>query len=227
MNYYGPYSHSRIQTYYKCPARFKYDYVDRLPAPIGLPPSPQMERGTDIHKTVEDFMHRRVDVLHPDIHEAYGAFFHGLRESYQVFPEHPFAVDKDFAPVSPDAENVWFRGFFDLKLLPKEGPVSELVIYEFKSGNIYEQEHGDQRDRYAVMGLIQHPEAESVVVWGTYLDKLEVRATRLARQNLYLYKEILQGEIKRMEKDEFFMTRPGYGCRWCNRSRYNGGPCQF
>lgn len=228
MPSYAPYSHSRMMTHHKCPARFKYDYIDRLPAVQGLPGSPAMERGTLIHKSIEDFVLGKAPMLHPDIHQNYGQFFLGLKENYQVFPEHPFAFDVDFNLLTEqDAPNVWFRGYLDLKLVPRAGDDGDLIIYEFKTGKVYEIEHMLQRTRYGLVGLLQHPEVRRVQVHTMYLDLVDNRSTTYAIAHLEEHKRALKSQVGIIENDKFFMQKPSYTCRFCPRSRYVGGPCQF
>jgi ATP-dependent exoDNAse (exonuclease V) beta subunit len=50
---YAPYSYSRLSLYEKCPAAFRFRYIDRVPE---LPPGPSLMVGRVIHKIVEEYL---------------------------------------------------------------------------------------------------------------------------------------------------------------------------
>ena len=222
---YAPYSYSKIATHKKCGAKFKYAYVDQVK--VERIPSPQMDRGTAVHKSVENFFIGGNDMLHPDIHEVYGQFFYGLRESYQCFTEQPFAIKNDWSPCEFDSPEAWVRGFLDLKILPRGDDPGELIIYEFKTGNIYEEEHAAQRLLYGTIGLVQHSEFPHAKVITVYFDKKDMREVIYPRIMLPECKALAKHTIEMIEKDQLFIAKPSYGCRWCQFSKYNNGPCAF
>ena len=92
----GPYSYSRLATFKKCPAKFKYSYIDKVDMPFEV--SPAMERGTEIHNSLEAFMNGHTEQLHPDIHEHYGQFFFSLRANYTCQPEAKWAFNWELEP---------------------------------------------------------------------------------------------------------------------------------
>lgn len=224
---YAPYSYSKLSTHKKCPARFKYAYVDRIQTPKSE--SPQMQRGTEIHESVEHFMLGATPQLHPDIHERYGQFFLGLRQSHQCFPELAFAINKEFQPVPYDDPTAWFRGYFDLKILPLAESQGELIVYEFKTGGIYDAEHADQRLKYGTVALVQHPEFDRVKVITVYLDKTEFREVVYYRMMMKEYEAMLRREISGVEADTVFITKPQFLCRYCPFSKNVNPemPCPF
>lgn len=186
-----------------------------------------MERGTLIHESVEKYVKREQDMLHPDIHETYGQFFDGLRTSYRCFPEHPFGLTYDGVACDYDDPNVWFRGYLDLKMLPMEGEDGELNVYEFKTGGIYEDNHSAQRVRYGTAALAQHLEFPHVKVTTIYFDKKDIRQVTYSRAMFKEHMGALHRQAEMIEKDVTFMPKPNYTCRFCRFSRYNNGPCQF
>jgi CRISPR/Cas system-associated exonuclease Cas4 (RecB family) len=220
---YGPYSHSKIETHKKCNAKFKFAYVEGLKGE--RQPNKYMERGLEIHKSVELFVKGEGD-LHPDIKEKYAQYFFYLKENYDCLPEQKFMLTSDLSfPVvlteSYDWDRSIFRGYYDLKIMG-EG----VTIDEYKTGNIY-PEHDAQRLRYGTAALVQHPEIDSVIVRTVYLDRVDMRETTYTRANMEDYAESLRRAIMNCENDTLFSPMPSFQCRSCEFSRHNGGPCQF
>lgn len=230
---YGAYSYSKIQTYKKCPAKFKFAYIDLLRMPKGE--SPAMARGSEIHKSIEQFIKKETDLLHPDIREAYTQYFFGLRESYRCFPEAKFAlkggelhfdpkkyVTAAFEACEWDDPETVFRGFYDLKVVWDGG----LFIDEFKTGKPY-PEHMEQRLAYGTVALIQHPEVDHVEVRTVYLDKVNSVPVTYPQMMLIEYTGGLRRNIMECENDTVFAPQPSFMCRYCEYSRQNNGPCLF
>lgn len=226
---YAPYSYSKLATYKKCPAQFKYSYIDRIK--IAKSESPQMQRGTAIHDSIENYVLGAAPELHPEIHENYGQFVHGLREGYQCFPEQGFGLKADLTVCAYDDPEVWFRGYFDLKILPKEGTEGFPIIYEWKTGGIYEEEHAAQRMKYGTVALLQHPEYERVQIITVYLDHQKFRVVDYYQMMINEYRLDLQREVRELEADRIFITKPQFMCRYCQFSRAATNnpeaPCPF
>lgn len=218
------YSYSRIATYRQCPAKFKYAYIDK-PEVAELPPSPAMERGTKIHDSIEAYMNRSNEFMHPDIHANYGQFMHSIREEHKdVRPEFKWGITWEYEPVDYDHPAVMLRGFVDLLVLPEEG--DELIIYEWKTGNKY-PEHTGQSFMYAVAMLSHFPQYEKAQTYITYLDKQDFVSTMYPRSMMFEYKPALRREIAQIADETRWPTKPSFKCQWCKySSRNNSGPCR-
>lgn len=230
---YGAYSYSKIQTHKKCAAKFKFGYIDMIKMPRGE--SSAMARGTEIHKSVEQFVKKESDQLHRDIREAYTGYFFSLRENYKCFPEVKFALKggnlhfdpkqyerAEFEPCAWDDPGTVFRGFYDLKFTWDGG----VAIDEFKTGKVY-PEHMDQRMAYGTVALIEHPEIDHVEVRTVYLDLVNSVPVTYPRAMLPEYTGGLRRDIMKVENDTVFAPNPSFMCRYCEFSRQNAGPCQF
>jgi hypothetical protein len=220
----GPYSYSRLATFKKCLAKFKYAYIDKVDVPFI--PSPAMARGTEIHNSLEQFMLGHSEMLHPDIHEHYGQFFLGLREAYKdnIYPEHRWGLTWDFTPCDYDDDNVMLRGFMDLKFVPED---EHTQVYEYKTGKIY-PEHTHQQWMYGVVALQEHP-LKSVEVTVIYLDQKKNKKIYYPQGMMGNYRVGLMEEIQEVEDKPYeeFIPNPQFTCRWCQFSKDNGGPCRF
>ncbi len=217
----GPYSHSRINTFKKCKAKYKFAYIDKVE--VNREYSPAMERGTKVHKSLEMFMQKGTELLHPDIHKHYGQFFFGIRENYTVQPEAKWAFTWDWKPCDYDDKDCMIRGFMDLKFVPEDEAIQ---VFEYKTGKKYE-DHADQRFVYGLAALLQHPDKEGVDVTTIYLDGKFNDKVHYAASMLDNYKFFMKEDIDAIENCEDFIPEPQFGCRWCPYRRTNGGPCQF
>ncbi len=215
------YSFSRINTFFQCKAKYNWSYIDIQDVPFI--PSTAMERGTEIHNSVEQFFNRASDLLHPDIHKHYGQFFLGLRENYECFPEYRWAMDWNWEPIKYNSPDAMLRGYMDLKLVPEDDNVQ---VYEFKTGKIYPN-HDMQKNLYGTVALLEHPENDHVDVTGIYFDLKQNRPITYSAQMLGDYKGMWNSQITEIESCEDFIPEPSYACRWCQFSKSNGGPCAF
>jgi hypothetical protein len=219
----GPYSYSRLATFKKCPAKFKFNYIDKVDAPFI--PSPAMERGTEIHNSLEMFVNGHSEMLHPDIHEHYGQFFFSIRETADCTPEHKWGLDWDMKPCAYDDPNCMIRGFMDLRFTV-EGERPQ--VFEYKTGKVY-PEHTHQMWLYGVATLLEMPDEEWVDVTAVYLDQKKNKKISYPQGMMNNYKFTLEREVKTIEDMPLdgFIPNPSWACRWCQFSRANGGPCQF
>lgn len=212
------YSYTKITTHDKCPAKYKYKYIERVPVPE-RPASPAATRGLTIHQAIEAFLKRETEEILPEL-SYYGQFLMSLREFPGLHIERGFGINDDYEIV-PYTEATVFRGFLDVHV-DAEG---DHQIFEWKTGKIY-PEHALQRMLYAIAAL-QLTNHDSVVATSVYLDLKQNQPTTFYREMLDEYKEVLKRKINDIENDQQFIAKPSYLCRYCDYSRHNGGPCPF
>jgi hypothetical protein len=211
-------SYSSWSTYNKCAAKYKFSYIDRLPR---SPPSPQMQRGTDIHENVEHFLLGKEErIAHKDIHKINGMYMSGVKGLGGLSPEYKFGLTKKFEFTGFD-DNPYLRGVIDLKAHTEE----ELKLFEWKTGKMYD-EHADQIHLYGMVGLIEHPEFKSVEVAIRYLDFGTDKREVYSKDQLKMMKLRWKDRLKQIDTDKTFAPNPSYMCRWCDFSREKGGPCK-
>jgi len=219
-----PHSYSSWSTFNKCPARYKYSYIEKVPVPEGEP-HPAMARGTEIHDSIEQYVLGEQEYLHPDIHQKYGQWVFGLRESYECAPELRFAMTRNWKPTKWDAKNAWVRGFLDLKLESDE----DLIVYEWKTGRMYD-DHQDQRFLYGMVALQLFTGYSTATVHGVYFDQKRKDwpdPENYDRENLPFMQAEWTKRFTRLETEEVFPPNPTFLCKYCPFSTEAGGPCQF
>lgn len=221
----GPYSYSRLATFKKCPAKFKYAYIDKVEVEFEV--SPAMERGSAIHDSLEQFMLGKAEMLHPDIHEHYGQFFFGLREEHQgtLEPEAKWGLSWGLESCDYNDADCMVRGFMDLRFVPED---DNIQVFEYKTGKIY-PEHASQQWLYGVASLIHYPDYAGVDVTAVYLDQRQNKTIYYPASMLFEYRPMLQRQIQEIEDLPYseFIPKPQFTCRWCQFRKENGGPCQF
>lgn len=211
------YSYSRLTTFKKCPAKYKYSYIDRIP--VERVTSEAASRGTDVHNSIEDFIHGKTDQLHPEIHEFYGQYFLGLRSAHKgrLFPEFAWGLTKDWEYCEYDDPNHMLHGYIDLWV-----DEDQVEIHEYKTGKIY-PEHRAQSMLYGIVGLVKGG-AETVKVTRVYFDKKDTKVDVYRRSLLDYYKGIFNQRIKEIESEDIFPAMPSYLCNYCPFSK---NPCKF
>ncbi len=217
----GVKSYSQWGTYKSCPRKWKLSYIDGLPR---SPAGPAAQRGTEIHESLENYMLKKSDVLHPDIHANYGLMFMNLRNDHgeTAVPEQSFNFNKDWESQDFDEKEGHVRGFIDCAL-PAPDFVDNL---EYKTGKVYD-DHKYQRRLYGLASLLLYPEVERVRVRNIYVDQKKEEAEEFSRNEVDSLKAEWEDRFKEMDSDDTWIAKPQFACRWCDFSKYKGGPCEF
>lgn len=230
-------SFSQWEMYNQCPAKWKYKSVLKLPS---APPGPAAARGLDMHDRCESYIKSEIDeqtLLNGDptkrfgnktaakISEVYLPVLQRFRDhpNGDRYAEHRLGYDAEWYLCGGMSKTAWCVGILDA--VRCEGKVLEIA--EWKSGTPKET-HTDQRKLYALFGLRKWVHVEEVRVTTYYLEGT-ADATRLvvkptAEQKL---KELWQGRVEQMQRDQICAPRPNDGCRWCDYAKSKGGPCAF
>jgi len=228
---------SALGTFEKCPARYNYKYILKIPEPTRHAAA---TRGIELHKAVEDFVSGKVEKLPSEI-DFYTQFLSGLRQ-HENYPEHKVALTREWTPTEWDGEDTWYRGVLDLKLLTGPKPEgdpgatsgcgtepTEAVVYDWKSGKIY-PDHDDQKSLYSLSTFSEHPSVRRVRAIHVYLDLGQNREITYDRDQMHQLRELWTARVGHLERSiqiGAFMPNPSYGCRYCPFSRSVGGPCRF
>lgn len=219
------FSYSKIACYERCPAQFKFKYVEKLPEDSG----PHANRGTRIHSLFEQVIKTKepieVTVEEPcdeEIVVPYNEYLIHL-SNQGVVPEAKLAITEDWQKPTTPAE-VWATGILDAKLVQD----NLAHVWDWKTGKHYES-HEDQGEFYAGLVFANFPEVEVVKATFVYVDE---------RRNWPL-PELTRGEdFPRIQEnyrqrsylitiDDLYAPNPGWYCNYCSFAKKKGGPCQF
>lgn len=228
MNQVKSWSFSRYNDYKGCPARFKHKHLDKLPEA----PNAAMQRGTDIHKSAEDYVNGLKRTLPKEL-KLFEAQFKALRKEKVKTVEESWTWTQAWAAETRwnDWAGAWLRVKIDVTFKPDP---ATLVIVDHKTGKISDykkEEYKEQLELYGLAGLKRDPLVEKVkpVLW--YLDhgieyagEPPVVFTRKDEKPL---ERTWAARIKPMFSDKTFKPTPSRACDWCPYSKKEGGPCKY
>lgn len=212
-----PWGFSKLETFRACKAKFKYQFMDKLPSPS----NPAMERGSKMHENIEGFLNGWVTDLDTPVsawREALEAIKHkdfraeqalGFNASWQKLPNwfHP---------------ETWLRVKMDASY--KEGTKGTAI--DFKSGK-YRVPSDEQKELYAIGLHAANTELEEVAAEYWFLDTGDVHSQRYTADQLIRLRKKYETYVAPLYAEEIWKPEPSRDCRWCNYSRTKDGPCKF
>ena len=215
-------SYSTWQTYNQCPKKVYYKKVLKLKEPE----SPQMLRGTRMHKIAEDFVSGRTEALFDQYGNDLELFRTALTNLRKQKPqcELEWGLTETWQPCRFDDPKAWLRLKTDVLLQPK--PYCATVI-DHKTGKIY-PDHEQQLRLYALCAFLMLPHVIEVTVQDWYFDQ-----DATSRPKIFMREELAALKVEWEEKsfpllhDDIFPCRPGPLCRYCHFRKSNNGPCEF
>lgn len=217
MKYKDPWGYSKLETFEKCPQKFKFQFMDKLPQPG----SPAMERGSKMHENIESYLNGWVPSLIPEC-QSFQQAIAGLKDG-KFQAEQAIGLDKDWHKL-PDwfHMSTWLRAKADAMYL--QGNV--LIVVDFKSGK-YRIPSTDQVELYAIVGGALYPEVEQVTAEYWYLDTGEVYSKDYTQDELKALRKKFEARVVPMYTNETWNPQPSTECRWCPYSKTKGGKCQY
>jgi len=217
-----PWSYSKVKLYESCAARYRYRYIEKLPS---APPGPAAQRGIDAHAEIEKYIKGYGSWEVPPGPEYLYPVLDKMRFKNDGWTatEYKLGFDIEWKARSYLSDTTWGRVVLDAVWLSKDKKTLE--IYEWKTGKPRD-EYADQRKLYAAAGLAWW-EVEKVTVTTVYLDSTAPnQRLKVARSALPKLHDEWATKVERIEKDETFAPNPTFACRWCDYSRFSGGPCR-
>jgi len=217
-------SFSQWETYNQCPAKWKYQSVLKLPR---RPAGPAASRGLEIHATVEEYIKGSdSSILHEAVKPKYIPVLDAFRnhENGDRYTEKKLAFDVEWSITAPTSKLAAVIAVLDAS---RFGNDRTLHVGEWKSGKPKDT-HVDQRKLYAMFGW-KAWNAERVEVTTYYLEDTAppARIVLESENGFMKLRQLWDDRISTMRRDEMCAPRPGFGCRFCDFSKANGGPCIF
>lgn len=220
-------SYSRLHDYDVCPAKAMYKHVIGLKEPAG----PALERGIRIHQEAEDFLSGKTRKP-PESFNEFQPLLMQLRKQ-KAMGERSICLNRMMKPVPWDAwEEVWLRVKLDALLLlkTKKAKVRCGWFYDFKTGKVYEDDHYDQLDLYALSVFAENEDVQELEGELWYVDQPGlIRLVRRYTRAVDLPR-LTEKWLKRslpLLSDRKFAPNPGDHCRYCHFRKSNQGPCRF
>ena len=228
-------SYSQWSSYETCPARVKYDKIDRV-AQVRKDDD-ALARGIAIHTNCEqalltgDMGH--LDLPVPGKPTKVGRWKDHFLDLYDngAKPELKITLSREWKLTEWFASNAWLRAKLDAPVTdPNNSKHAEII--DFKSGKPY-SDHVYQGDLYSTMGFELPEGYETIGVQMWYIDMEPTDAKAITnfqnrvwrREDQPSYIAGWEHRVESMMNDTIFPHRPGVHCRWCGHSGKKGGVC--
>lgn len=214
-------SWSAWSLYNMCPAKYKYEKIDKLKQPQ----APAMKRGNDMHVGIANYLKGTASVLPTEVLQH--ARVIQVIQEIQVFPdkvvEQQWGFTRQWEATAWFGDATWFRQVLDVGML-YEDLTAEAV--DWKSGKRYGS-NADQMELQALSVMCKYKPAKYVETRLVYLDSGEEEMAGYAATDRVTLQAKWEKKIAPMFNDVMFAPRPNDKCKWCHFSRSNAGPCKF
>ena len=217
QNFKDAWGFSKLDTYRTCPAKFKFQFIDKLPSGS----SPAMERGTKMHQNIESYLNGWVTMLIPEV-ISWKEAIDALKEK-DFKAEQALGFDKNWN-LLPDwfGKQTWLRVKIDASYI--EG--SKGTAIDFKSGK-YRIPSKEQVELYAIGLHAANPSLMEVSAEFWFLDTGETYERTYTVKELLDLRKKYEQYVAPIYADETWTPTPSNECRWCSYSRTKNGPCKF
>jgi len=213
-----PWGYSKLETFEKCPQKFKYQFIDKLPQPG----SQAMERGSKMHEAIESYLNGWVQELMPAC-EIFKEPIDKLKTQALKTTEQAIGLDKNWNKL-PDwfHPDTWLRAKADASYVERD----HLFVIDFKTGK-YRIPSQDQIELYSIVGGAIYPEVEVVTAEYWFIDTGEVYSKEYTQAELLWLRKKFEKRIVPMYTTTDWVPAPSMECRWCPYSKTKGGKCQY
>lgn len=209
-------SWSTWKSYITCPKKIGYKLKG-----IKEPWSRQMGRGTRLHKDAERYLLGDYHSV-PVTLSNFQAPLEELRVAGAI-PEEEFAVDEAFNRVDWKSSSAWLRWKTDATYEEADGTK---VVIDFKTGNMYPDDHRQQLGLYA-LGEFKLFGTERVRCEAWYFDQDHIETyVNFHRDQAEGLEEMWRERANKLLSAKEYPATPGRHCRWCGYSQATGGPCK-
>lgn len=229
-------SFSRYQLWKQCPLKARLKFIDRLPEPG----SAAMDRGSEIHKGIEDYIKGLITRVNKDWNpKLFGVLLKDIkskrkRDIESVTVEDTWAFRADWSETTfDDWNNCWLRVKVDCSVVGGTEDNVVIDIYDWKTGRYRpndEMSYAMQLDLYALGALTLYRDIKEVAVKPQliYIDEgVQHSPATYTKTDLPRLRKEWEARVKPMLADMKFAPKPNNLCRFCHYRAGNGGPCKF
>ena len=225
---FGPinaWSHSRLDSYERCPYSVYINGVKGIKEPQGEAAA----RGEAVHKSAEDFVKGDTEVFPPEFRH----FEIELRRARELFAEGKAEVEGEWGfdwqwnPVGWMVPETWCRIKLDLLIWDSETS-AKVVDHKTgrKTGN--ELKHKQQGILYAIGTFMRYIELEFLEVEFWYVDQAEtMKATYTRAQALKFLPSFTKRGLALTTAEKFPPTPSPSACRFCTYGKGEFPECKF
>lgn len=212
-----PWGFSKLDVFRACAAKFKYQFIDKLPQGS----SPAMARGQKMHENIEMYLNGWSADLIPEVVDWKPQFDALKLKDFKG--EQAIGIDKGWG-LLPDWFNkeTWLRIKMDAYFIEND----EMTVIDFKSGQ-FRIPSQDQIELYAVAGISIQPAVKKVNAQFWFLDSGDVHTVTYTSEELLALRKKYETESAPLYAERAWMPQPSRECRWCPYSKTKGGRCQY
>jgi len=212
-----PWGFSKLDVFRTCKAKFKYQFIDKLPQQS----SAALERGGEIHEAIENYLNGWAMELPPELEAWKDALDLIKKEDFKG--EQAIGIARDWR-VLPDwfHRDTWLRVKMDTYY--RRGP--KLHVVDYKSGK-YRVPSTDQVELYAIAGASVYPDIEEVEAEYWFIDTGDFYKKLYKKAELIDLRRKYEKESDAMYVEAQWPYEPSKECRWCPYSKTKGGPCRY
>lgn len=234
---YGPYSHSRIDTFFQCPKKFKLNYIDEIK--IDFKDSLATEKGSYLHQVLEyNIINKKYPEfefkLITDLKELYvlrdnilkTKYYQSLKSKFskatEAYVELSFGLDDNIIPVSYEDTSL-FRGHIDLFMKKDD----KAIIYDYKSGKLKDKRYQkyDQVEMYVMWAFKKYSDLQEIITGYYYIEHDIVYKKKYIRSDLEPIIKKFMEKLDIIENEKKYNKNVTKLCLWC--SFYNEGYCEL
>tara|TARA_R110000772_G_C13310278_1_gene440208 strand:+ start:742 stop:1413 length:672 start_codon:yes stop_codon:yes gene_type:complete len=214
-------SYSRLALFEQCPAKYKYQNIDKL----DQPKSPAMFRGIKVHDEIANFLIGKLDAV-PESGKKFEDELWELREiDANLVVELKWAFTKDWKPTTWMAGNVRARIILDAGVIYDDGHAD---VIDHKTGKYYaDGNYADQLKLFAGAVCKKYPQVQTITVRLWYLDADKEITQEFTREEALDALLEIEDRADVLLAAKNFPPRANQFCNWCHFRKSNGGPCDF
>lgn len=209
-------------TYEKCPRRFKYQYVDKLPQlPEDTATSP-LVRGRRVHSEIELYIKGEGQLTHeikPFVEQldyARELFVDGV-----VNVEESWLHGEDWQPC--EKKDVWLWAVLDLCI--RDEAEKTIVVVDHKTGKAAKKivEYVQQGQLYAALAALRYKWVQTIYVEFWCIDDKEIRLFEYTREEALRFLTYFQNRVNRLYAEKYYPPRPNImHCSYCPFGKKHG-----
>lgn len=209
-------SYSRYSKWSACPRSAYYAYIEK----VKEAPSAAMERGSAIHKEIENWVNASEAPAPKCIHPT-------LVPDYLQMKEEEYIAESEITFTSSWKLTGWFDASAWLRVKTDLISPSCNVVIDTKTGRMRDG-YTEQLSLYAMaadkISEVKHSKITTALLFVDSGDKVvEV----FDRKELDALPVRWEKKVKPMLADTTFTPNPGNACRWCPFSKSKSGLCDY
>lgn len=217
LYYKEPWGFSKLDVFQTCKAKFKYQFIDKLPQAS----SPAMARGQAMHENIESYLNGWTSTLLAE-NLNFKPEIDALRTKNYV-AEQALGFDSGWNKLASWFEKTtWLRVKMDARVREDD----TVTTIDFKSGK-YRIPSTEQIELYAVVCPSLEPGATKFVSEFWFLDIGDVYRQSYTLEQVLALRKKYEDYAAQLYATAVWEPQPSNECRWCPYSKTKGGPCKY